>query len=306
MSKEIVFTGATGLIGRKLFYTLRNKGYSVKVFTRNPEQAKQVITGAAKYVYWDYNNPESWQKEINGVYGIIHMAGANLFAKRWTNEYKKVIRESRITSTKNIVSAIDISTHKPKVFVCASAVGYYGDNGDRLLDENTSSGNDYLAQVCRDWEIEALKAKEFNVRVASMRTGIVLSQEDGAFPLMKKAFNFFVGGPLGSGTQYFPWIHIDDVVNAYLFAIEKDSLNGGININAPESVTMNEFAKKLGEKMHRPSVFRVPGFVLNLVLGEFGKSIIASQRAAANKLLENGFKFEFEHLTDALRDLLKD
>ncbi|MBZ0201062.1 MAG: TIGR01777 family oxidoreductase [Ignavibacteriaceae bacterium] len=305
MSKEIILTGATGLIGSKLFLALIRKGYSVKVFSRNPIQAKKTLAGAAKYVYWDYTEPELWQSEVEGVHSVIHLAGANLFGKRWTTQYKNIIADSRITSTKNIVTAIKKSVIKPSVFICSSAVGIYGGRGEEILTEEAPAGNDFLAKVCLNWEVEAQAAKQYGVRVVNIRTGIVLAKEGGSFPLIKRAFSFFVGGPLGSGNQYFPWVHADDVVAAYLFTLESEPIYGGVNTAAPDSITMNQFSNKLGKQMSRPSAFKVPGFALNIAVGEFGKSIIASQRAVPEKLLNNGFEFKFKNLESALEDLLE-
>lgn len=303
MKKEVILTGATGLIGSKIFTALKEKGYAVKVFTRNPAEAEQKLAGASKYVYWDYHQPENWRNEINGVFGIIHIAGANLFAQRWTKEYKQKIIDSRTISTSNIVNEIGESSNKPAVLICASAVGYYGDKDDLVLNEDAPAGNDFLAQVCINWESEAFKARKFNVRVAAIRTGIVLCNDDGAFPLMRKAFNFFVGGPLGSGKQYFPWIHIDDVINIYLYALENETIKGAINTVAPENLTMNQFAHQLGKKMNRPAFLKAPKFGLKIALGEFGKSIIMSQRAVPDKLLKSGFKFKYDKLNSALDEL---
>jgi len=303
MKKEVILTGSTGLIGSKIFTALNEKGYSVKVFSRNPREAESKLIGAEKYVYWDYTQPETWRNEIDGVYGIIHLAGANLFAQRWTKKYKQEIIDSRVISSNNIVNEIGESSNKPVVFVCASGIGYYGDKGEKKLNEDAAAGNDYLAKVCANWESEAFKARKFNVRVATIRTGVVLSNDDGTFPLMQKAFRFFVGGALGSGKQYFPWIHIDDVVNIYLFALENELMRDGINAVAPEDVTMNQFANKMGKSLNRPSFFKVPKLGINIALGEFGKSIIMSQRAVPEKLLKSGFKFKYDNLNAALENL---
>jgi uncharacterized protein (TIGR01777 family) len=305
MSKEIVITGASGLIGSNLSKALITRGDKVFIFTRDTDKTKKIIPGAAGYIDWDYNKPEKWAGYLNGKDNVIHLAGVNISGKRWSDNYKQAILESRELGTKNLVNAISSITEKPKSFICASGVNYYGDSGDRLLTEEEEPGNDFLANVCKIWEDEAQNVEKFGVNRISIRTGVVLTAGDGALKKMLLPFKLFVGGPLGSGAQWFPWIHLDDIVNIYIFLLDKDNLKGAFNACSPDIVTMNEFAKTLGKVINRPSFFKVPEFTLKLAAGEVAEIITASLKVIPKKLLELGYKFKFDSLTDALKDSLK-
>lgn len=305
MNKKIIITGATGLIGSKLCLALINRGDQVTIFTRNISSAQKLLGDKYSYVKWNYETPDEWAKHFEDKDAIIHLAGANLFAKRWTVGYKKIILESREVSTRNLVSAIRSTKNNINVFVCSSAVGYYGSQSDEILIEDSKLGNDYLAQVCNVWESEAEKASKIGIRTSMLRQGIVLSDDGGALKNMLAPFRFFFGGSLGSGQQWFPWIHIDDLIEIYLFILDNAEISGAVNVVSPESVRMNEFAKTLGGILNRPSIFKVPGFVLRVLVGEAASAIVSSQRVVPKKLIEHGFKFKFEKLEAALNDLLK-
>jgi hypothetical protein len=302
--KKIIITGATGLIGRKLSQKLTEAGHQIIVFSRNASSAKNILKKDYTYIDWDYRNSDKWIESISTADVIVHLAGINLFAKRWNKKFKEEILASRKETTKALVDAVKLSQAKPEVFVSASAVGYYGDCGDKLLDENSPAGSDFLAEVCKVWEAEAALVEQAGVRRVSVRTGIVLSKEDGALKRMLLPFKLFVGGPLGNGKQWFPWIHIDDIVGIYFHAIENQNLNGAVNAASPNICTMKEFAKTLGKVLHRPSLFPVPELALKIAIGEAGKVVLMSQRVKVNKLLESGYKFKFENLEEALRNLL--
>lgn len=302
--KKIIITGATGLIGRKLSQKLFEAGHQIIVFSRNASSAKNVLKKDFTYIDWDYSRSDKWIESISTADAIVHLAGINLFAKRWNKKFKEEILASRKETTKALVDAVKLSQAKPAVFVSASGVGYYGDCGDKLLDENSPAGNDFLAEVCKVWEAEAAEVEKAGVRRVSVRTGIVLSKEDGALKRMLLPFKLFVGGPLGNGKQWFPWIHIDDIVGIYFHAIENQNLNGAVNAASPNICTMKEFAKTLGKVLHRPSLFPVPELALKIAIGEAGKVVLMSQRVKVNKLLESGYKFKFENLEEALRNLL--
>ncbi len=304
MAKRIVITGASGLIGHNLCRTLISRGDEVSIFTRDINKTKNIITGVKEYIEWDYNKPAEWKDYLKNKDAVIHLAGANLSGKRWTEDYKKKILKSREISTKNLAGAISSLNEKPSLFICASGVNYYGDSGNHALAEDSNAGSDFLAKVCEIWEDEAAKVEKAGVRRISIRTGVVLSINDGALKKMLLPFKFFIGGPLGNGGQWFPWIHIEDIINIYCYCLDNISLNGVVNACAPDPVTMNEFAKTLGKVMHRPSLFRVPKFVLRLAVGEVTESITASMKVIPQKLLEDGFKFKFGNLRDALTDLV--
>ncbi|QQS35188.1 MAG: TIGR01777 family protein [Ignavibacteriales bacterium] len=304
MKKKIIVTGATGLIGKKLCDELICKGNDVYIFTRDVLSAKKIISTATDYINWDYKNPELWKQHIEGKDAVIHLAGASVAGKRWNDEYKRVIRDSRIVSTKNLAEAIVQCEIKPKAFLTSSGSGYYGNRGNEILGENDNGGKDFLAQVCKDWESSASIVESKGVRRVSIRTGIVLSNQEGALKKMLLPFKLFVGGPLGSGKQWFPWIHIDDIVNLYIHSIENESVKGAINASSPEQISMKDFAKTLGKVLKRPSLFPVPELVLKVVIGEVASEIISSQRLDVSKVLNTGFKFRFEKLENALGDLL--
>lgn len=302
---KIIITGATGLIGKQLAEKLSLPGKQIIIFSRDSKKAKAILKKNYEYVDWDYKHPEKWIDKISESDAVIHLAGINLFAKRWNEEFKKEIIVSRRDTTRALADAIKNSSRKPKVFISASGVGYYGDGGDKILNEDSPAGNDFLAEVCKVWEAEASAVEDVGVRRVSIRTGIVLSADDGALKRMLLPFKFFVGGPLGNGKQWFPWIHIDDIVGIYMYAIENENLSGAVNAASPNICTMNEFAKTLGKVLNRPSFLPVPKFALKLAIGEAADVVLMGQRVSVNKLLSAGFKFKFENLKEALRNLLR-
>jgi uncharacterized protein len=303
--KKIIITGATGSIGRNLVQELSARGDEVIVFTRNPEKAKKKIANAGKYVKWEYENTAAWMHEMRGADIVVHLAGANLGAKRWNEDYKKLAYDSRIVSTRNLVEAIKRTEQKPKAFICSSAVGIYGNRFDEVLNENSTSGNDFMANICKDWEKEAEKVEQYGLRRVSIRTGLVMQKDEGVLKKMILPFRLFIGGPLGSGRQWFPWIHIDDIVGIYLHAIDNDNVSGATNGTSPGIVTMKEFAKTLGKILKRPSLFPVPKFAMKIAAGEIAEYAVMSQRTSVEKILHSGYKFKFENLEEALKDLLK-
>lgn len=302
--KKIIVTGATGLIGKRLVDVLIQNNYDVIVFSRYVEKAKSMFPKVKELIEWDYRKPEQWKHKLENSYAVIHLAGINLFVKRWNVEFKNSILESRKISTKNLIDGIILCKNKPKVFISASGVGYYGDCGDNLLIEESANGNDFLAKVCKVWEDESRKVEALGVRSVQIRTGLVLSNEDGALKQMLPAFKMFFGGPLGNGKQWSSWIHIDDIVEIYLHALENESISGPINAVSPNPITMNEFAKTLGRVLNRPSLFPVPKIILKLIVGEAAEVVTASQRVMPEKLKQSGFKFKFDQLENALGNLL--
>lgn len=302
--KRIIVTGATGLIGQKLVSAFIQRGDEVIIFSRNAVKAKTIIPNAKEYVEWDYNKPELWESNLENSDAVVHLAGTNLFAKRWNDNFKSEILKSRQMSTKNLVDAIKSCSYKPQVFISASGVGFYGDCGDTILDESSSAGNDFLADVCKVWEGESKRVEAAGVRSVQIRTGLVLSTEDGALKQMLPPFKFFIGGPLGNGKQWASWIHIDDMIRIYLHAIDNTKLRGAVNAASPNPVRMKEFANILGKVLHRPSLFPVPKFVLKIVVGKAAEVVTGSQRVDVQKLLSSGFKFKFDFIKEALKNLL--
>ncbi len=303
MRKKIVITGATGLLGKKITSKLINRGDEVIVLTRSINKAQEIISGAAKFIEWNINFDEL-KESTEDLYGFIHLAGENVMARRWNEEHKRNIYSSRISTTKNLVDLINKLNKKPEVFVSASAIGYYGTNNNDV-NEYSAPGNDFLSIVVRDWEFESKKVEHDGIRNVNIRTGIVLDIKEGALAKMLLPYKLFIGGPLGSGNQWFPWIHIDDIVELFLFTLDNKNIAGPINGTSPGIVTMNEFAKTLGKVLGRPYLFRVPEFILKIVLGEGASSIINGAKVIPKKTLESGYKFRFDNLENALTDLLK-
>lgn len=303
--KKIIITGATGLIGQQLTIKLTDMGYKITIFTRNPDNAQKKLPNVHKVVKWEYDYVDEWLHELESVDAVIHLAGANLSTKRWNKEYKKLLYDSRIISTKKLIEAIKTVERKPKVFITASAIGYYGNRSDEILTEESEPGKDFLANLCNDWEKEAKNVEQFGVRSVQIRTGLALSRNEGALKQMLPAFKYFIGGPLGNGKQWYSWLHIEDIVNVYVKALESEILSGPINAVSPNPVTMKKFAEILGDVLHRPSFFSVPKIILLPVIGQVAEVVTSSQRVVPEKLLNSSFKFKFEKLEDALRDILK-
>lgn len=299
-----MITGATGLIGRELCKTLSSRGDELTIFSSNTEKAKANLPFAKEVIAWkDYEKDYSIYFE--GKDAVIHLAGASVAGKRWTTNYKNEIYNSRIRTTKNLVSSIELCQNKPEVFISASAIGFYGDCENSVLTEASSNGKDFLSNLCVDWEKASGQLETFNMRRVIVRTGIVLSTKDGALKKMLLPFRFYLGGPLGSGRQWFSWIHLADIVSIYLFLIDKQKLKGIFNAVSPQPAQMKTFAKLLGKVLHKPSILPVPKFVLRLVMGESASAVLASQRVKPEALLQAGFKFKYENLEAALNDLLK-
>lgn len=305
MAKKIILTGATGIIGSRLCKLLISRGDRIIILTRDAKKAKESLRIDGEFINWNYRNPLSNEVKFDGVNAVIHLAGANLFEHRWDNDYKKIILESRTTSTRILAQSINNSFEKPAVFISSSAVGYYGDKGNEPITEKSLPGNDFLSNVCKKWENEAKIVENAEVRLVNIRTGIVLNSNEGALKQMLLPFKLFVGGPIGNGKQWFPWIHIDDILNIYLFALDNINISGPLNAVSPNPVLMKEFANTIGKVLKRPSLFSVPTFALKLALGEVADVISASQRVIPEKLLSYSFKFKYEFLNDALEDLLK-
>ncbi|PKL82876.1 MAG: TIGR01777 family protein [Ignavibacteriae bacterium HGW-Ignavibacteriae-3] len=300
--KKIVMTGATGLIGRKIADKLISRGDEVTILTRDKDKAESLLPGAAEYVNWNYNSND-WQEKLSGKDAVIHLAGENVMAKRWSEEHKKNILNSRVDSTRALVSAIGSSESGPELFISASAIGYYG-NSEQPVDEDSSAGTDFLAEVVRKWEDESKKIDPLNVRRVNVRIGIVLDKDEGALAKFITPFKLFVGGPLGKGEQWFSWVHVDDVIGLFLFALDNEKVRGVINAASPNPVRMKAFCKTLGKVMKKPSSFKVPADVLRIVYGEAADVLLTGAPVIPKRTLDLGYKFRFEKEEDALRALL--
>jgi len=292
-------TGATGLIGRRL---LDRMGDDVVLTSRNVQKARASIK-RGRVIGWDGTSALA-KDALEGVDTVFHLAGEPVAEGRWTEEKKRRIEESRVLGTRAIVDAMRERAVRPKVFVCASAVGIYGSRGNEVLTEESAPGDSFLAKVCSAWEREAEKAEELGVRVVRVRTGIVLAREGGALAAMTPLFRTGLAGKLGDGKQYMPWIHVDDIVALFAFAAAQPRVRGALNGSAPEPVTNAEFTKAMGEALHRPTFMTAPAFAMRLALGEKAEIVLASQRAVPAAALALDYAFTHVALGAALHDLL--
>jgi hypothetical protein len=300
-----IVTGGAGLIGRALSKALAADGHEVVVLSRDPAKVKGMPDGV-KVEAWDGKSAAAWGSLADGAFAIINLAGESIASGRWSAERKQLIRSSRVEAGQAVVEAIAAASVKPKVLIQASAVGYYGPRADEIITEDASVGNDFLARVCFDWEASTAKVERaYGVRRAVIRTGIALSTAGGAFPQMVMPFKLFAGGPLGSGEQYLPWIHMDDEVRAIQFLLTNENASGAFNLSAPNPVTSKEFGKVLGTVMGKPAIMPTPGFALKTLFGEMATLLLEGQRQMPKRLLELGFAFKYPELEAALRSLLQ-
>lgn len=297
---HVVVAGGTGFIGRALVDALLREGRRVTVLTRrSEEEARRVLPGGAAVVGWQGN--EDTAPLPADADAVVNLAGAGI-ARRWTRAAKRLILDSRVRTTEAVVRALQ-RAGGPRVLVNASAVGYYGPRGDERVTEREGPGDDFLARVCRAWEAAAVEAERAGVRVVRLRTGFVVGR-GGGLRLMALPFRLFVGGPLGSGRQWMPWIHIEDVVGMIRFALDRDDVSGPLNVSAPEPVRNRDFARALGRVLGRPSVFPAPALALRLVMGEAADMILTGQRSVPEAALAAGYRFRFTDPEAALRDVL--
>lgn len=302
---RVIITGGTGLIGRALAADLAQEGHEVIVLSRSPERHADRLPAGVRAERWDARTSEGWAHLADGADAIVNLAGESIAAGRWTPERKTRIRESRLNAGRAVVEAVQAATNRPRVVVQASAVGYYGPCGDEEVTEDHPPGSDFLARVCVEWEASTAPVEELGVRRPILRTGIVLSAEGGALPRMLPPFKLGLGGRLGSGRQWFPWIHIRDEVRAIRFLVEQENASGPYNLTAPNPVTNAEFTQALGRVLGRPALFPVPALALKLIFGEMATVLLDGQRAVPRRLLDAGFTFEFTDVETALRNLLK-
>jgi uncharacterized protein len=296
---RLVVTGATGFIGTVLCERLLQQGHTLTLFTRG--SPRDVGTAAKRSVQWTPGALGEWGVALEGVDGVIHLAGEPIAARKWNDIQRRRIEKSRVDGTNSLVQAIAKAEPKPTFLISASAVGYYGPRGDELITEDSPPGDDFLSAVCRAWEEEAKKAERLGLRVVRLRTGVVLGSGGGALTKMAQPFKFFVGGPLGSGRQWMSWIQLEDHVRLILQLIDNAQANGPVNATAPNPVRNKEFCQTLGKVLRRPCWAPVPGFALRLALGEMAEMLLTGQRvmpAAAQKL---GFQFRYPNLEEALQ-----
>jgi len=297
---NVTVSGATGRVGRHLVAALKARGDDVVALSRDPDKAGEQL-GVKAYA-WDLKNEAVPKEALLGRDAVVHLAGEDV-GQRWNKEIKAEILDSREKGTRNMVHSIFETKPRPKTFVCASAAGYYGDRGSEVVDEAEPPGSDWLSEVCARWERQAETAK-VGTRLVIVRTGIVLDADGGALAKMLPPFKAGVGGPIGSGKQYMPWIHLDDLIGIYLAAIDNQDFHGPINASAPEPATNKDFAKALGHAIKRPALAPVPGIAIKAMYGEMSQIVLKGVRMVPGRAAELGYEFQHPDLGEALRSTL--
>ena len=293
--QTVAISGASGMVGAALAAVLSDSGH------RTLSIARKVSDSDKHNILWDPASGLKNPSQLTGVDTIVHLAGENIAAGRWTTALKDRIRRSRVEGTRSLVKSIATLSQRPKTLVCASAVGYYGDRGDTVLDENAAAGTGFLAEVCCDWEHEAQAAVELGLRVVSVRIGVVLSPKGGALAKMLLPFKLGLGGIVGSGKQYWSWIGLHDLVRIIAFCVENEAVHGAVNAVSPNPMTNYDFTKGVGKALHRPTIFPMPAFVAKTVLGEMADELLLSSlRVVPKKLQETGFRYDYPELVGCL------
>jgi hypothetical protein len=292
---KFLVTGAAGFVGKRLQEYLTRAGHQVATTSRS---------GNATH-HWDPMSGKLPASAFEGVQAVIHLAGENIGQGRWDDAKMKLIRDSRVLGTRNLLASIKESPQKPRTFFCASAVGYYGDRGEEKLTEDSAPGNDFLAEVCKAWEEEACKAREMGMKWISGRFGIILGPEGGALPAMLPPYKWGLGGPIGGGKQWMSWIHVEDVCGLILHSVERSSIEGPINVTAPVPVINKDFAHTMGTLLKSMTIFGTPYFLLRLAVGKFAEYLVMSQRVTPVKAMATRYVYKYRELMPALRDCLK-
>lgn len=298
---RILITGATGLVGKALAASLREKGFDLLLASRSEPTTSE-------WIKWD---PEAGfadndLQRLEGLDAAVHLAGETVSGLRWTEDKKKAIRNSRVNGTRSMIETFAKFQKKPRAFITASAIGFYGDRGEEELTETSAAGDNFLSDVCREWEAESRRAEDLGIRTVLLRTGIVLSKNGGALAAMLLPFKMGVGGVVGSGEQWMSWISLDDMIGVIEFAIENENLRGAVNVTSPNPAKNAEFTRTLGEVLYRPTILPLPGFAVNLVFGEMGDALLlASSRVLPKRLLAAGYEFKYPDLKKAIEHVLK-
>jgi len=298
---KIFITGGTGFVGTFLTDRFTREGHHVTILTQ-AIIGRELKKPGLSYLNGDPNSRGKWQEAVRDHDVIVNLAGASIFS-RWTQQQKTILRTSRINTTRHLVEALpDDARHI--TFFSTSAVGYYGFHEDEEMIESSPAGNDFLARLAHDWEEEALRAREKGARVVITRFGIVLGPNGGALGQMIPLFKFFLGGPLGSGRQWFSWVHIHDLAEAFVFLLKHKEVSGAVNLCSPQPVRNKDLEKAIGRVLHRPSFLPAPGFMIELILGEFGSVLLKGQRVIPRRLLDSGFQFQYPGIDEALNNII--
>jgi len=302
---RIIITGATGLIGKALCKQLHTN-YEIVALSRNPQRAQSSLGSNAKIVHWDSCSCGQWTQYIDGALAVINLAGDPIASGRWTPEKKQRILQSRLNATKAIVDAIVSAKNKPHVLIQSSAIGYYGFEHQEALDETSLPGEGFLADVCKQWELQAKPVENAGTRCVIIRTGMVLSPDGGALPRLASPFKFFLGGYLGSGQQWVSWITIDDEVNAIKFLIENPRLSGAFNLTAPNPVKLKDLCRQIGRVLEKPCWLPIPALVLRLTFGKMTEeTLMANQQVIPARLMKAEFNFAHPNIAEALECVIK-
>lgn len=297
---KVLITGASGLVGTALQLSFAEEGYEMLLASRSEPKA-------ANEVQWTVEGGFAEPERLEGIDAIVHLAGESVSGLRWTDEKKKAIRDSRVMGTRSIVEALSKLNVRPKVLVSASAIGFYGERGDEVMNESSTAGHGFLAEVAKEWEGEARRAEDAGIRTVLLRTGIVLSKDGGALGTMLTPFKMGVGGVIGSGKQWMSWISLDDHVAAINFVIENDNIRGAVNAASPGPVTNEEFTKTMGEVLYRPTFIPLPEFAVSMLMGEMGDALLLTSTKVIPKRLEDaGFEFKYPDLKGALEHALSE
>lgn len=303
---RVMILGGTGQIGSRLVPQLQKRGDTLVLLSRNAARARQKLGEGFEYIEGDPLQPGDWMKAVSGCDAVINLVGEGIFSHRWTDAFKQRLRDSRIRSTEHVAAAIQQAAIRPAVLVQGTAIGYYGcDRGDAELTENDAPGNDFLAQLCVDWENAARPVEAAGTRLVLLRTGVVLDPQGGTFPLVILPFKLVLfGGPIGTGRQWVAWIHYADEVGLILWALDNPQVAGPLNATAPEPVTNRQLAQFIGQALHRPSFWPTPGFLPRLALGERADLVLHGPRVLPRKALDRGYRFQYPSLPAALAQLL--
>lgn len=301
---RIAVTGATGFVGRQLCRALVERGDEVVAITRDGARARDVLPPNTEIVTWDPLAEDTGDLRLPRADAIVHLAGESLIG-RWSKGRKLAMYRSRVLGARKLVASLEAQTEKPDVFIGGSAIGYYGDRGDESLDEGSSPGQGFLAELCLAWEAEAKRAESLGLRVVRIRTGLVLGPNGGVLKAMLGPYRIGLGGPMGSGRQWMSWIHIDDEVGLILHAIDREEIGGALNATAPEPVTNRQFARTLGDVLGRPAIVPIPAFAMRLALGEAADMILGGQRVLPTRALSTGYQFCHRSLRTALESILR-